>query len=84
MADQDDRYHVSREAGAAGLPAALDRICAEAEAAIDEGYRLVVLTDVAMNADRVPLSSLLACGAVHHHLVRRAKTNPDWDRLGIG
>jgi len=55
----------------AGLLAALDRICDEATAAIDEGYQLIVLTDKATGPARVPLPSLLAVGAVHHHLVRR-------------
>jgi len=62
-----------------GLTAALDRICGEAERAIDEGYSIVVLSDRAIDEDRVPVSSLLACGAVHHHLVQRAKRT----RLGI-
>ena len=62
-----------RSEGKAGMAKALDRICAEAEAAIDEGYSLVVLSDRAIGRDRVPLSSLLATGAVHHHLVRKAK-----------
>jgi glutamate synthase (NADPH/NADH) large chain len=59
--------------GEAGMIQALDRICAEAEQAIAEGYSLVLLSDRAMSADRVPVSALLACGSVHHHLVRQAK-----------
>jgi glutamate synthase (NADPH/NADH) large chain len=62
-----------RAEGTAGLIPALDRICAEAEQAIADGYSLVVLSDRAAGPTRVPLSSLLACGAVHHHLVRQAK-----------
>ncbi|MDN5938778.1 MAG: glutamate synthase large subunit, partial [Salinisphaera sp.] len=58
---------------AAGLPAALDRICAEAERAIDDGYELVILTDRGASADRIPVSALLATGAVHHHLVAARK-----------
>ncbi|MCE9556667.1 MAG: glutamate synthase large subunit, partial [Planctomycetes bacterium] len=68
-----------RTEGAAGMSAALDRICAEAEQAIDDGYALVVLSDRAIGADRVPLSALLATGAVHHHLVRQAKRT----RIGL-
>ena len=49
---------------------ALQRICHEASAAIHDGYSFIVLSDRAISRDRVPLSSLLACGAVHHHLVR--------------
>ena len=59
-----------RGEGKAGMTKALDRICAEAEAAVGDGYPLVVLSDRNISADNVPLSSLLATGAVHHHLVR--------------
>ena len=63
----------SKAEGKKNMVAALDRICAEAEAAIDDGYSLIVLSDRAISAERVPLSSLLACGAVHHHLIRTIK-----------
>ena len=56
--------------GRDGLVEALDRICREASAAIDEGYSLIVLSDRATSDTRVPISSLLAVGTVHHHLVR--------------
>jgi glutamate synthase (NADPH/NADH) large chain len=62
-----------------GLRRAIDRICAEAERAIDEGYSLIVLSDRAIGPDRVPVSALLAVGAVHHHLVNCAKRT----RIGI-
>ncbi|MDX1383783.1 MAG: glutamate synthase central domain-containing protein, partial [Thermoanaerobaculia bacterium] len=68
-----------RDEGEAGMLPALERICEEAEAAIDEGYQLVVLSDRATGPDRVPIPSLLACGAVHHHLVRHTKRT----RIGI-
>ncbi len=63
----------SRLSGPAPLTEALDRICREAEEAIAQGYSLVVLSDRAVGPDRVALSSLLAVGAVHHHLVRQAR-----------
>ncbi|MBX3250046.1 MAG: glutamate synthase large subunit [Myxococcales bacterium] len=59
-----------RVRGAAGLDATLRRISAEAAAAVDEGYSLIVLSDRATSAERVPISSLLALGAVHQHLCR--------------
>jgi glutamate synthase (NADPH/NADH) large chain len=65
--------------GEAGLVNRLDRICREAEKAIDDGYSLVVLSDRGVSAERVPVSSLLAVGAVHHHLIRQAKRT----RIGI-
>jgi glutamate synthase (NADPH/NADH) large chain len=56
-----------------GFHAALDRICAEASAAIGEGYAFVILSDRAISATRIPLSALIACGAVHHHLIATHK-----------
>ncbi len=56
--------------GRDGLVEALDRICDEATRAIDDGYSMIVLSDRAVGPDRVPISSLLAVGTVHHHLIR--------------
>lgn len=56
--------------GGAGLNQALEDLCAGATQAIDQGYRLLVLSDRAVGADRTPISSLAAVGAVHHHLIR--------------
>ena len=58
--------------GPAGAAKALERICAEAALAIADGYSLAILSDRAISADRVPLSTLMATGAVHHHLVEKA------------
>ena len=68
-----------RGEGKNGLTSTLDRISLEAEEAIDRGDSLVILSDRAVGSDRVPASSLLACGAVHQHLVKRAKRT----RIGI-
>ncbi len=62
-----------RHEGTRGMVSALDRICMEAEEAIDDGYSVVVLSDRNIGPDRVPISSLAACGAVHHHLIRAVK-----------
>ena len=59
----------NRHDGAAGMQAALDRICAEASAAIEAGYALVLLSDRAVTKDQIALSALVACGTVHHHLI---------------
>jgi glutamate synthase (NADPH) large chain len=68
-----------RSEGTAGLEPALDRICQEASQAIAEAYSLIVLSDRKCSRDRVPVSSLLACGAVHHHLVR----NEERTQIGL-
>jgi len=69
----------ARVEGVAGFLGALDRICNEAEQAIADGYSVIVLSDRAIGPDRVPLPTLLACGGVHHHLVRHAQRA----RIGI-
>uniref|UniRef100_A0A0E0A2K2 glutamate synthase (NADH) n=1 Tax=Oryza glumipatula TaxID=40148 RepID=A0A0E0A2K2_9ORYZ len=51
--------------GRMGLKQTLDKICAQAREAIHEGYTILVLSD----RERVAVSSLLAVGAVHQHLV---------------
>jgi glutamate synthase domain-containing protein 2/glutamate synthase domain-containing protein 1/glutamate synthase domain-containing protein 3 len=54
-----------------GLVAALDRLCAEVEAAVRDGVNVVILSDRGVSADLAPIPMLLATGAVHHHLIRQ-------------
>ncbi|MYD43515.1 MAG: glutamate synthase large subunit [Gammaproteobacteria bacterium] len=58
------------ESDAAGLTEALLRISNDALQAIEAGYKMVVLSDRQMNQQCMPISALLAVGAVHHHLVK--------------
>ncbi|GAA1652815.1 glutamate synthase large subunit [Kribbella alba] len=58
------------EGGGASLKARLEEICAEADAAIADGARILVLSDRHSNAENAPIPSLLLTAAVHHHLVR--------------
>jgi glutamate synthase (NADPH/NADH) large chain len=60
------------EKGAAGMTPALDVVCAEAEEAVrSREYNIIILSDRAAGPDRVPIPSLLATSAVHHHLIRQ-------------
>jgi glutamate synthase (NADPH/NADH) large chain len=59
------------ETGAGGLERALDALCAQAEQAVREGINIIILSDRKAGTDRVPMPCLLACAAVHHHLIRR-------------
>jgi glutamate synthase (NADPH/NADH) large chain len=59
------------ETGAAGLKDALDALCARAEGAVREGINIIVLSDRRAGADNIPIPSLLACAAAHHHLIRQ-------------
>jgi glutamate synthase domain-containing protein 2/glutamate synthase domain-containing protein 1/glutamate synthase domain-containing protein 3 len=56
--------------GVPGLEAALERICAEADDALAAGVNVLVLSDREAGPDQVPMPSLLAVSAIHHHLVR--------------
>ncbi|HJL17830.1 MAG TPA: glutamate synthase large subunit [Sandaracinaceae bacterium LLY-WYZ-13_1] len=58
------------KAGPAGLEMALERLCRDAEQAVQAGATLLVVSDRGLSADRAPIPSLLATGAVHHHLIR--------------
>src|SRR5207342_2685883 len=56
--------------GPGGLKRKLAEICDEASVAVAAGVNILILSDRAVKADRVPVPSLLAVAAVHHHLVR--------------
>ena len=58
------------DAGEEGLERALDSIAREASAAITGEANLIVISDRALSADRVPIPAMLALGAVHQHLVK--------------
>ena len=53
------------------MEAALDAICAGAERAVLAGYNILILSDRAVSAERMPIPALLATAAVHHHLIRQ-------------
>ncbi|MEL0305904.1 MAG: glutamate synthase large subunit, partial [Halieaceae bacterium] len=60
------------------LREALEAVCSSAEAAVRDGNNIIILSDRGIGDSRVALHSLLATGAVHHHLIRsglRAECN---------
>ena len=61
------------EQGAAGLGAAVERLCAEAHEAVTAGQNILILSDRAAGRDRIPVPALLATSAVHHHLIRQGE-----------
>src|SRR3954468_11342950 len=58
------------EEGPEGMERALERICAEASEVVEDGVNVLILSDRRSGPGRVPIPSLLATAAVHHHLVR--------------
>ncbi|MET0670842.1 MAG: glutamate synthase large subunit [Xanthobacteraceae bacterium] len=57
--------------GAAGMEKAIETLSGQAEKAVRDGINIIILSDRKAGSDRVPMPSLLACAAVHHHLIRQ-------------
>ncbi|GGP42018.1 glutamate synthase [Streptomyces melanogenes] len=61
-------YRVS--GGGDALAERIEAIRTEVDAAIENGARLIVLSDRHSDAEHAPIPSLLLTAAVHHHLIR--------------
>ena len=55
------------------LRKALDELCHEAEACVDEGVNYIILTDRDIDCQHAAIPSLLAVSAVHHYLISVGK-----------
>ncbi len=51
----------------------LGEICAEAEKAVDDGFNILVISDRRSGDGAAAIPSLLACSAIHHHLIKTKK-----------
>ena len=56
--------------GGAALERAMDRLKAQASAAVRAGHTILILSDRGVTEKCAPIPSLLATAGVHHHLVR--------------
>ncbi len=54
-----------------GLEQAIERICAEADKAIEDGYTYFILSDRDIDENNAPIPALLAVSSVHNYLVRK-------------
>jgi len=61
------------ERGEIGLRQALDELCKEAEASVDEGVNYIILSDRNIDEKHTAIPSLLAVSAVHHYLINVGK-----------
>ena len=59
--------------GPDGLERRMEELFVEAEAAVDSGRTIVVLSDRGVNAEKAPIPALLALAGIHHHLIRVGK-----------
>jgi glutamate synthase (ferredoxin) len=71
----DITYEPTSDGLGTDLEAAIERVREDAEAAIEAGHEIIILSDRGVDADRVAIPSLLATGGVHHHLVRNGLRN---------
>ncbi|MDD5661293.1 MAG: glutamate synthase large subunit [Candidatus Omnitrophica bacterium] len=55
-----------------GFLRTIERICSEAEYAIEKGYAFIILSDRGVDENNIALPALLAVSAVHHYLVRKS------------
>ncbi len=56
---------------AIGLQAAINDLCARAEAAVRAGKPFIVLSDRGLEQGKLPIHAAMATGAVHHHLTEK-------------
>ena len=61
----------SKKDGLKGMLSRLAEIALEAEAAIQDEYSFIILSDKEVSSSRMSLSSLLACSSIHHHLIKK-------------
>jgi glutamate synthase (NADPH/NADH) large chain len=67
------QMHFMANKGAEGLQTALEKLCKDAENAVDNGKNYIILSDRGIEENIAPIPSLLAVSAVHHHLIAKRK-----------
>lgn len=72
VSDIDITFDIAE--GNLGLKKAIKRICADADhGIIHDGANILILTDRGINKKRASIPSLMAVGAIHHHLVKNGR-----------
>lgn len=65
--------HFDASGGAEALQNAVDKLCKDAEQAVDEGKNYIILSDRGISENIAPIPSLMAVSAVHHYLIKTRK-----------
>src|SRR6056300_262545 len=65
VADIDATYQPSERT----LAQAIDDLCNRVEQEVRDGKTIMIISDRNIASDRLPIHSMLATGAVHHHLI---------------
>ena len=53
------------------LKTAIDRLCRYAVDAVEDGFKVLILQDRAIDSDHASIPSLLSTAAIHHHLIKK-------------
>ncbi|MEO5947116.1 MAG: glutamate synthase large subunit [Chitinophagaceae bacterium] len=53
------------------LKKAVEQICDYAVDAVEDGFKVLILQDRAIDSTHAPIPSLLSAAAIHHHLIRK-------------
>ncbi len=59
--------------GSDGLKSAMEKLCASASKAVDDGYAILILSDRGASQNLAPIPALLAVSGVHHRLIKEGK-----------
>jgi len=59
--------------GKDGMKTRIDELCNEVEEAVNNNKSIIIISDRATSAERVPIPALIATGSIHHHLNRIRK-----------
>jgi len=65
--------HFDASKGAEGLQNAVNKLCLDAENAVDAGKNYIILSDRGIDRNTAPIPCLMAVSAVHHHLINKRK-----------
>ena len=60
-----------KESASISLKDSLNKLFLEADAAIEDGANLLILSDRDISSGRAAIPTLLACSGLHHHLIRQ-------------
>ena len=65
------KFPLNYDSGETNLQAALIRLCASVEEAVQGGVTICILSDHGIKQGKLPIQSLFATGAVHNHLIKK-------------
>lgn len=69
----DITYEFSEDHNGKKMKSALASLRKAAIQAVNDGFNIIILSDRNISKDRIALPALLACSAIHHHLIKEGQ-----------